>query len=797
MFSKAKAYHAKIICMNSHQIENLLKNVAKHLPIIRPIKEFVHLNLLSQYQHLHFWEALKEVSAELDARPFLDLTYYQQLLEKKQIDEAKLNQILLSEFGHQSEVDRIKDKYFRTPITFDHHDSRIGRFQFAWNEISQAPISELSDGLLIKWLAMFLDQGICQWSMPSANNLSFYQTIRQLLSQTFFCPTPFNGQNIEQLMPENAFEAIKDHLNFLCPNSELHEEYLKETILGLRGWAGLITSLEKDQTLLDHPRDIKLSDFLAVKLTLQRAWIQHYNPKVVSPKFFPFSSHTPNPYLENESFNFFKCLQQAYEKTVHEKQLIKIVKSQKLSSQHPRFQAIFCMDDREGFLRQNLEQQSGDIMTYGTAGHFGIEFLFQASNANFARKQCPLPVSPKLMIKERSVKKKNTSDNLKNALALFKALFIPSQFYPLEIVHISRDASPVPLDFTQTNEKLPNGYILSEMTLLAFNQLKAIGLLKDFSPLVFVIGHHSQSANNPFFNAYGCGACSGRSGEINARIFCQILNRTDVREDLMKNFQIDIPEETYFVAGVHDTCRDNVTLYINGYMSKANEVMLNEFNVFLHEALKKNALRRIIPLEPEGCVTNADHSLKILRRRSDSLFEPRPELGHTNVAFSIVGRRELTRGIDLEGLAFLQSYDSKIDPDGVILQNILSAVIPVTSGIGLDYYFSRTDNYRFGAGSKLPQNVVGLLGLSHGTESDLLVGLPLQMIDQHHPVRLLVLVEQTAELALKAIRSHPQVNQIVSNEWVRYMSIDPITGEMYLYHDNHMHPYHVTGSLDA
>lgn len=783
--------------MKRLEIDNFLLNVAKHLPIIRPIKEFVHLNLLANFQHLNFWDALREVSSDLDARPFLDLNYYQDLLNKNEIDQRMLKQILQKEFGNQSEADRIYKKYHNTPLMFEHHDARVGRFHFAWNEITQAPIAELADGLLIKWLGMFLDQGVCQWKMPEADKLDFYQAIRNLLTQTLIQPTPFNRQDLEILMPLSPFDAIENHLAFLCPPTDLRQEYLKEAMLGLRGWAGLIASLQKDATVLDHPRKITLHDFLAVKLTLERAWILHYKPNSKSPMFFPFSSHTPHPYLEKDCFKYYKCLQKAHEITIHDKKLCEIILKTKSPSPVPRFQAIFCMDDREGFLRQNLESASQEITTFGTAGHFGIECLYQAPDAFFPRKQCPLPVAAKLLIKENNIETRSTPFSLKNALALFKGLFFPVHFDPLEIVIINRDAAAIPLDTTPTKENLPNGYQLSEMSQLAYSQLKAIGLLKNFAPLVFAIGHTSQSANNPYFNAYGCGACSGRSGEINARIFCQIINRADVRADILERYQVDIPITTTFVPGVHDTCRESVMLFTNGSLNDEKEYLLKDFTENLKSALKRNALRRIVPLAPDNPAENAEHALKLLKRRSDSLFEPRPELGHTNVAFSIVGRRELTSGIDLEGLAFLQSYDHTVDPDGIILQNILSAVIPVTSGIGLDYFFSRTDNFRFGAGSKLPQNVVGLFGVSHGTESDLLVGLPLQMIDQHHPVRLLILVEQSADIAYKAIKAHAQVNQIVSNEWVRYMSLDPHTAELSIFHDGAMHAYNVAGGICA
>jgi len=45
------------------------------------------------------------------------------------------------------------------------------------------------------------------------------------------------------------------------------------------------------------------------------------------------------------------------------------------------------------------------------------------------------------------------------------------------------------------------------------------------------------------------------------------------------------------------------------------------------------------------------------------------------------------------------------------MARILSAVIPVCGGINLEYLFSRIDNSVYGAGTKLPHNVIGLLGL--------------------------------------------------------------------------------------
>jgi len=64
----------------------------------------------------------------------------------------------------------------------------------------------------------------------------------------------------------------------------------------------------------------------------------------------------------------------------------------------------------------------------------------------------------------------------------------------------------------------------------------------------------------------------------------------------------------------------------------------------------------------------------------------------------------------------LNSYDPTFDPSGSILAGILSAVVPVAGGINLTYFFSKLDNDVYGSGTKLPHNVVGLVGVSNGVE---------------------------------------------------------------------------------
>jgi len=161
------------------------------------------------------------------------------------------------------------------------------------------------------------------------------------------------------------------------------------------------------------------------------------------------------------------------------------------------------------------------------------------------------------------------------------------------------------------------------------------------------------------------------------------------------------------------------------------------------------------------------------------LFEPRPELNHSNNCLCIVGKRSITKNLFLDQRAFLHSYNWETDKNGTLLTPILNAVTPVCGGINLEYYFSRTDNENFGAGSKLPHNVVGLFGVVNGIEGDLRTGLPSQMIEVHDPLRLLMIVEQKPEVVLNVLKANPITYSWYQKEWINLIVIDPETSESY------------------
>ena len=139
----------------------------------------------------------------------------------------------------------------------------------------------------------------------------------------------------------------------------------------------------------------------------------------------------------------------------------------------------------------------------------------------------------------------------------------------------------------------------------------------------------------------------------------------------------------------------------------------------------------------------------------------------------------MTKGLFLDRRAFLNSYDYSTDPDGAILTNVMKPIGLVCGGINLEYYFSRVDNIKMGAGTKLPHNVMGLFGVANSSDGDLRPGLPWQMIEVHDPVRLLVIVEHKPEVVLKAIQSSDEVFEWYKNEWIHIVAINPETKEFY------------------
>jgi uncharacterized protein len=741
--------------------------------------------------------------------------------------------------------------------------------------------------VLIRFCASFLDQGLAHWRLP-AREAGFYSAFIQLYTQPMGPPNAWMANLPSELnrlkdLSLTAMDSIEESLIALgLPHSDW-DHFISSTLLALRGWGGMICQVELRSDKVAHPIPTgSLVDFLAIRLLLDRLALQYLSEqipalggdlKTLRERIQSQLTHDHTPSVEQRAFPVFqlgqilgwspaalqhmsyyqwsdlfteidsfndlerrRILHFAFERRFRDQCLDAVsLHSAKPNATpaSPRFQAVFCIDEREESFRRHLEENEPNCQTFGAAGFFSVAMYYRgASDAHFVP-LCPVVIRPSHYISEEVVedlvsvhqRRAKTRKAIGKAshgfhvgsrtvalgavltatVGVFASIpLLARVLFPRLTSRVRKMIGSIVQTPPKTRLKLERkaatpgidhdhqGFSLDEMINIAERLLKDIGLINNFSPFLIIIGHGSNSLNNPHKSAYDCGACGGSAGGPNARALAQMLNDRRVREAL-KLRGITIPDSTLAVGGFHNTCNDSVTFLDIDRIPDHFREEFEAIDDIVDQTCSRNAHERSRRFLSAPLDMTFEQARTHVEGRAEDLAQTRPECGHATNAIAIVGRRERTRGLYLDRRAFLVSYDPSIDDENLtILTRIMGAIVPVCGGINLEYYFSYIDSPGWGCGSKLPHNITSLLGVMDGAASDLRTGLPWQMVEIHEPVRIMFILENKPDAILGMLDRNPGIAKIIQNNWVQLATLDPDSSQMHLYQDGKFVPHDPT-----
>jgi hypothetical protein len=574
-------------------------------------------------------------------------------------------------------------------------------------------------------------------------------------------------------------------LALACDTLELTPDasvtYFHQLLLGMGGWSQ-VARYRLWQAELKGESDPITTDMLAIRLIWEQALLLQYKSQIADSWAEIRTAHATPP-APTAAQIASGVLQDAAERAGQRALATTLAsQGQPQTTGRPAVQAAFCIDVRSEVFRRALESLDPSIQTLGFAGFFGLTPSHRGFASDVEEARLPVLLSPGLT---STTAHKDNEDADQSARLMARAIRAWGRFKlaavssfafveatgPLYAAKLARDALSLPHapQKAAPQPRFSDQFDLQGRIAAAAKILRAMSLTDNFAPLVLLVGHGASVANNPHESALHCGACGGYKGDVNARLLAAMLNEPDVRAGLAQD-GITIPADTVFMAGLHDTTTDGVTLFEDDTGQSSPTVALRKAKDWLTAAGKITRTERALRL-PRA------QDAATLRHRSTDWAETRPEWALAGCNALIAAPRARTRGKGLAGRAFLHDYDWTKDDGFAVLELILTAPVVVASWISLQYYGSVVAPDVFGAGNKLLHNVTGGIGVVEGNGGNLRSGLPWQSVHDgkrfaHDPLRLSVCVEAPSKAVSDVLARHPQVKALFDNSWLHLFLLD-------------------------
>ena len=626
---------------------------------------------------------------------------------------------------------------------------------------------------------------------------------------------PHLGRALDAL-PASREDAERWVLKRLGLSKAVWADYLEAVLLTVNGWASWCAYLGW-QARLEGRDDPHLRDLLAIRLAWGAILLECKDDEAATQAFSALQqawSQAPVLLKEAEQTLLIDevwqvAIELGYQRALAQRLLA--VGGEATEPEPAEVQAVFCIDVRSEPLRRALEAVWPAVQTLGFAGFFGLPVAYTPLATQARRPQLPGLLAAAMEVTDGIVSS-GPADRAADALlqddatrsrrlrfalsdqwnaasrwpgAAFSFVEAVGFGYfgklgqwllPTRQARARDDLAGLPARYRPICRPQLVGLDLDARVSLAARVLHAMGLEKQFAPLVLMVGHGSQSANNAHAAALDCGACCGQTGEVNARSLAQLLNEPAVRLALQAR-GVAITEHTWFVAALHNTTTDEIEGFDLDLLPPALRARWDRLQAVFTQACDQVRRERapglgLSPRTPHG------ELLDQLRRRANDGAETRPEWGLAGNAAFVIAPRQRSRGAVLQGRSFLHDYDASQDADGSVLELLMTAPMLVTHWINWQYHASTCDPVRLGSGNKVLHNVVGgNIGVFEGNGGDLRIGLSRQSLHDgerwvHEPLRLTVVIDAPQQAIEAVISKHAVIQQLLDNGWLHLWRFD-------------------------